>query len=555
MRCRRCPYVFVLHGPITGSGAATITIKCPGCRKKNIFTAAQLRETARLGRQAQRVQKADQRAKVADAREAKRLNAEAREIETNNLNEDLEERMRTLDGLLSATLDVDDYIEFENLKEEMVALPFAAGELGKGEPKPDPEAYLPPEPGAVGKLFGVRKYEEQKSKGMASYEQAIKAHNEREKQRLSQLMAMQTEHELKVRTLQGEVDQQHADVDALQKRFSEGDAAAIVSYFTQVLEASDYPPGFPHHTRMAFVLESKQLVVELELPGLEIVPKARAYKYVKTRDEITETARPQRDIKALYASVISQMSLRTLHEVFEADREGQIETVALNGFVNTTDSRTGKPVSPYLITVRTTRDAFEELDLQHVDPLQCLKGLQASVSRSPSELAPVRPVVDFNMFDDRFIEESDVLSTLDQRPNLMELTPGEFESLITNLFERMGLETRMTQASRDGGVDCVAWDQRPILGGKVVIQAKRYKNTVGVSAVRDLFGTVQNEGASKGILVTTSGYGKASFDFASGKPLELLDGGNLLYLLGEHAGIDARIEVPEDWVDPLPDIG
>ena len=72
-------------------------------------------------------------------------------------------------------------------------------------------------------------------------------------------------------------------------------------------------------------------------------------------------------------------------------------------------------------------------------------------------------------------------------------------------------ETKLTQASRDGGVDCVAYDNRPILGGKVVIQAKRYKNTVGVSAVRDLFGTMQNEGASKGILVTTSGYGRSSF--------------------------------------------
>jgi restriction endonuclease Mrr len=59
--------------------------------------------------------------------------------------------------------------------------------------------------------------------------------------------------------------------------------------------------------------------------------------------------------------------------------------------------------------------------------------------------------------------------------------------------------------SHDGGVDCVAYDPRPIFGGKVVIQAKRYKNTVGVSAVRDLFGTMQNEGAAKGILVTTSG--------------------------------------------------
>ncbi|MEA2419875.1 MAG: restriction system protein, partial [Thermoleophilaceae bacterium] len=176
--------------------------------------------------------------------------------------------------------------------------------------------------------------------------------------------------------------------------------------------------------------------------------------------------------------------------------------------------------------------------------------LHAGVSKNPAELAPIRPVLEFNMVDARFVEESDVLSALDERPNLMQLTPGEFESLITNLFQQMGLETRQTRPSRDGGVDCVAWDNRPVLGGKVVIQAKRYKNTVGVSAVRDLFGTVHNEGAVKGILVTTSGYGKASFEFADGKPLELLDGANLLYLLSEHAAVEARIEPPEDWTDP-----
>jgi restriction system protein len=114
----------------------------------------------------------------------------------------------------------------------------------------------------------------------------------------------------------------------------------------------------------------------------------------------------------------------------------------------------------------------------------------------------------------------------------------------------MGLETKLTQASRDGGIDCVAYDQRPILGGKIVIQAKRYKNTVGVSSVRDLFGTMHNEGASKGILVTTSGYGKATYDFANNKPIELITGSNLLYLLREHANVDAKIEAPPDWVDP-----
>jgi restriction system protein len=69
------------------------------------------------------------------------------------------------------------------------------------------------------------------------------------------------------------------------------------------------------------------------------------------------------------------------------------------------------------------------------------------------------------------------------------------------------------------------------LGGKVVIQAKRYRHTVGVSAVRDLYGTMMSEGANKGILVTTSGYGPDAFDFAKDKPIELIDGGGLLYLL------------------------
>ncbi len=64
---------------------------------------------------------------------------------------------------------------------------------------------------------------------------------------------------------------------------------------------------------------------------------------------------------------------------------------------------------------------------------------------------------------------------------------------------------------------------------------------------------VQNEGASKGILVTTSGYGKASFKFADGKPLELIGGSNLLYLLKEYAGVEARIVMPEDRKDPQPD--
>ena len=58
--------------------------------------------------------------------------------------------------------------------------------------------------------------------------------------------------------------------------------------------------------------------------------------------------------------------------------------------------------------------------------------------------------------------------------------------------------------------------------------------------MRDLYGTMMNEGANKGILVTTSGYGPDAYEFTKDKPIELIDGGGLIYLL-KQVGIEAKI--------------
>src|SRR5262249_28738953 len=136
----------------------------------------------------------------------------------------------------------------------------------------------------------------------------------------------------------------------------------------------------------------------------------------------------------------------------------------------------------------------------------------------------------------------------DDSVNIAAMDWEDFEHLIRELFEKEfaanGGDVKVTQASRDGGVDAVAFDPDPIRGGKIVIQAKRYTNVVGVSAVRDLYGTVMNEGANKGILVTTADYGADAYEFANGKPLTLLNGGNLLSLLAKH-GHRAKIDLKE----------
>jgi len=306
-------------------------------------------------------------------------------------------------------------------------------------------------------------------------------------------------------TLQEKAAAHNRQIDAFKAALVAAEPEAIVGYYELVFDESEYPDGFSSEYRVAFIAESKQLVVEVRLPTINaIVPKIERYKYIKSTDQIAETKKTEKSRQAIYIDAISQTVLRCLYESFRADPSEVVNVVSLNGYVIAVDPSTGRDIQPYIVSVRITRDEFAVLELRNVDPPACLKRMHAAVSRSPAELVAIKPIIDFNMVDPRFAKEQDVLSTLDTRPNLMELSPTEFESLITNLFQKMGLETKLTQPSRDGGVDCVAYDPRPVLGGKVIVQAKRYKNTVGVSAVRDLFGTVHNEGASKGILVTTS---------------------------------------------------
>ena len=163
-------------------------------------------------------------------------------------------------------------------------------------------------------------------------------------------------------------------------------------------------------------------------------------------------------------------------------------------------------------------------------------------------LAAVAPLQRPRIVDSRFIESHEVAGNIEASTNLAAMDWQDFEHLVRQLFAHLyatpGSEVHVTQASRDGGVDAIVFDPDPIKGGKIVVQAKRYTNTVGVNAVRDLFGTVHNEGATKGILVTTSNYGPDARKFAADKPLTLLDGGNLLSLL-EGMGVKARIDLRE----------
>lgn len=465
--------------------------------------------------------------------------------------------IRSVETLLAHTLTLDDTIDWASLKSHALFATPRPSAPEPPEPPRKPEAddqRFQPKLGLFDKLIPSRR-RRRIEEATRLYETALAAWRRAAAEAAEAAAAVAAEHERAVaewETAKQKYEQvrdaANDAIDAHRLAYLAGDPDALVEYCELVLSRSHYPDSFPQEFDLSYNCETKVLVVDYLLPALEDLPTLKQVTYVKSRGELKEKHLTDRELNKLYDDALYQIALRTIHELYESDRVEGIDSVAFNGFVQTIDRGTGREIQPCVLSVQAPREAFLAIDLHHVEPKSCFKSLKGVGSSKLHSMTPVAPLVTMSREDSRFVDSYGVAADLDETTNVAAMDWEDFEHLIRELFEKEfaqgGGEVKVTQASRDGGVDAIAFDPDPIRGGKIVIQAKRYTNTVGVAAVRDLYGTVVNEGATKGILVTTSDFGPDAYNFANGKPLTLLNGGNLLHLLERH-GHKARIDIAE----------
>lgn len=323
--------------------------------------------------------------------------------------------------------------------------------------------------------------------------------------------------------------------------YKTGNRESILSFLKLILEDSIYPFTFNKHIELDFA-EDGTIVLEYRLPALVDVPDLY-YKELKRDNEWVKL--PTSKLNACYDDIICAIALRTMGEIFTLDSMNYVKRIGFNGFIQSHSPATGIIERKCILSMLVNRDTFFSLNLSHVEPKECVKYLKGVFASKIHTGTPIQPIITISK-DSRIVANKNVEYT--SLTNLAEMDWEDFEHLVRQIFEwefkDSGGEVNVTQASRDGGVDAIIFDPDPIRGGKIVVQAKRYTNTVGVSAVRDLYGTIINEGANKGILITTSDYGPDAYKFATGKPITLLNGGHLLYLLEKH-GKKARIDIKE----------
>ena len=115
-----------------------------------------------------------------------------------------------------------------------------------------------------------------------------------------------------------------------------------------------------------------------------------------------------------------------------------------------------------------------------------------------------------------------------------QLSPGDFEEYVAQrIFARQGYQVHNTPDVKDGGVDIAVTDHH---GHLIIIQCKRYRNTVGSATVRELYGTMIHEGAAHAFLVTSGRISKDARDWAKDKPIFLMDGEHLARLAHAQPG-------------------
>lgn len=101
----------------------------------------------------------------------------------------------------------------------------------------------------------------------------------------------------------------------------------------------------------------------------------------------------------------------------------------------------------------------------------------------------------------------------------LNMSGRDFEVALAKVFKDNGYKTELTQASADGGVDIIIYENEQ----PVFVQCKAYNKPVGVAVARELYGVMQDKNVEQGVIATLNGVTQGVYDFVNGKNIKLID--------------------------------
>jgi restriction system protein len=486
------------------------------------------RELEVEARQTQHAQVRNERARKKEIDDAERR---AGLGEADQQNARLAARITELDETLhscvaAGPVTVDDIIRVE-------VPTFDPGELGNARPAPRQPKL------EDGGLFSVARRRRELAVAMDRYKHDLAEYERRERSRVAELDSLRRAYDERMASLLATAAKRG---ERFRAGLRDGVDPVIEEYAECIVSALAVPDGVDLQPRVAYRPEPRELVVEVQLPDVSVIPDEKTVSYIHARRIFKVKNRSRTEMADVYRRLLAQLPLCVLQTLFTGLDRAVLDSATVNGVLPTVDPATGQPTTRYLVSVTSSRSTFETLVLDALDPVACLRHLGAKLSPNPLDYESVPPFLSFDLAKYRLGDSVDVASGLDGRANLLNLDPFDFEQLIRQLLAAMiGGDARVTRRARDDGIDGVLFDCDAVMGGEVVVQAKRYRNVVPANDVRALAGVMHDKRANHAIFVTSSWFSDDGRRFALDNRVRLIEGPELKHLLKKHLEVDVLI--------------
>lgn len=264
---------------------------------------------------------------------------------------------------------------------EMPALPR--------EPHATDEAYLPVLD-AVDKVVKARREEKERA-AAAKFEAAHRKWAEIV-QRMGQVHQEQTRgHAQALREMKARHDQAMIEWEAARLQYTEdrrqclplieakrqayrlGEPFSVLDHCEQLLALSSYPDFFPQSFDIDYYPATRGLSVDYLIPPLRALPWLKAVEYAEAEDTLRNVLFTPDERMVLYARLLYDIPLRTLHELFAGDEARALKVVRFLGYVFLEENPPlGEPPS-CVLSVEVTREAFLALDLCPQNAAECFE--------------------------------------------------------------------------------------------------------------------------------------------------------------------------------------
>ena len=116
-----------------------------------------------------------------------------------------------------------------------------------------------------------------------------------------------------------------------------------------------------------------------------------------------------------------------------------------------------------------------------------------------------------------------------------------FEELLQEHFKKLGYKAKMTPATADYGADLILEKEKE----RIVVQAKRWKQNVGIAAVQQVVGAINYYQANKGMVISNSYFTQNAERLARSNNIELWDRDKLIDFLSKARGKKVAQEVTQ----------